>query len=271
MFCQKCGTKNPDNGKFCRSCGKNLSPISDNLLKPSNGKANWNYPKNREGNWNFLINDPRKYSRSDFKKTFGMIKPVDPMQIWDKKGKPVHWESAMTKLFTGIAFVVVSIVLAISGRGNGWWFWMLIPAFSCLGAGVAQIIQLKSAGKQGILPASNVGERENFSPLNDVPANRSGDEWIKDLVQSGNKSLAVKIYRETYGVGGEEAAAAVDRISAGQTLPDFQTAPAEEYVKPEHSIYDTGDLVAPPSVTEGTTRHLEMDSEGKTMTLPKKD
>ena len=48
------------------------------------------------------------------------------------------------------------------------------------------------------------------------------------------------------------------------TLPPQQTA----WVSPE-SRYTTGDL-APPSVTENTTRHLEMDSEGKTMTLPKK-
>lgn len=27
MFCPKCGTENPDNGKFCRSCGANLSNI----------------------------------------------------------------------------------------------------------------------------------------------------------------------------------------------------------------------------------------------------
>ena len=47
-------------------------------------------------------------------------------------------------------------------------------------------------------------------------------------------------------------------------LPPQQT----EWVSPE-SRYKTGDLV-PPSVTDNTTRHLEMDSEGKTMTLPKK-
>ncbi len=47
-------------------------------------------------------------------------------------------------------------------------------------------------------------------------------------------------------------------------LPPQQT----EYVAPE-TRYQTGDLV-PPSVTDHTTRHLEMDSEGKTMTLPKK-
>ena len=46
-------------------------------------------------------------------------------------------------------------------------------------------------------------------------------------------------------------------------LPPTQT----NYVSPE-SRYKTGDLV-PPSVVENTTRHLEMNSEGETMTLPK--
>lgn len=50
----------------------------------------------------------------------------------------------------------------------------------------------------------------------------------------------------------------------GNALPPMQ---ASGFV-PVESRYKTGDLV-PPSVTDGTTRHLEMDSEGKTMTLPK--
>jgi hypothetical protein len=51
-------------------------------------------------------------------------------------------------------------------------------------------------------------------------------------------------------------------------LPPSQT----DYVRPEKSIYDTGELAAPPapSVTEDTTRHLEINNEGETMTLPKK-
>ena len=49
------------------------------------------------------------------------------------------------------------------------------------------------------------------------------------------------------------------------SLPPLQ----QEYVKPQKSIYDTGELVVPPSVTEGTTRHLEINNEGETMTLPK--
>jgi hypothetical protein len=50
--------------------------------------------------------------------------------------------------------------------------------------------------------------------------------------------------------------------------------PQTDYVAPpppRASIYDTGELQERPgSVTEATTRHLEIDSEGETMTLPKK-
>jgi hypothetical protein len=52
--------------------------------------------------------------------------------------------------------------------------------------------------------------------------------------------------------------------SPNTALPPPQT----EWAQPE-SRYKTGDLV-PPSVTDATTRHLEIDSEGQTMALPKK-
>ena len=44
--------------------------------------------------------------------------------------------------------------------------------------------------------------------------------------------------------------------------------PRTNFVAPE-SRYKTGDL-APPSVTDTTTKHLEVNSEGETMTLPKR-
>lgn len=48
-------------------------------------------------------------------------------------------------------------------------------------------------------------------------------------------------------------------------LPPTRT----DYVSADDPRYKTGDLV-PPSVTDHTTRHLEMNSEGETITLPKK-
>jgi hypothetical protein len=50
----------------------------------------------------------------------------------------------------------------------------------------------------------------------------------------------------------------------GANLPPVQT----DYIAPD-SRYKTGELV-PLSVVESTTRHLEINSEGETMTLPKK-
>ena len=138
-----------------------------------------------------------------------------PRQVVNHKGKPIHWEGAITKLFTGLAFLVVAIALAFSNAGRGWWFWMLIPAFGSIGSAAAQYFQLKRAEKGQTMYSSS--EAPNVL---DTPPNPA--------------------------------------------LPPQQT----QWVAPE-SRYKTGDL-APPSVTENTTRHLEMDSEGKTMTLPKK-
>jgi hypothetical protein len=173
MFCPKCGTQNPDEGKFCRSCGTDLVGVSGALSAPQT------------------------------------------RQLVNHKGKPIHLEGALSKMFTGFAFLIISIVLSFSHMGSGWWFWMLIPAFGSLGAGIAQFIQIREAKKQG----------SSFSGT--VPSTLPPPQ--------------------------------------NQALPPQQT----EFVPAAESRYKTGDLV-PPSVAEGTTRHLELDSEGQTMTLPKK-
>jgi hypothetical protein len=173
MFCPKCGGQNPEEGKFCRSCGTDLGNISSALTA------------------------------------------AKPQPLVNRKGKPIHWEGAITKIFTGLAFFAVSIALAFSNTGRGWWFWMLIPAFGSLGTGIAQYIQLRRVEKGHTVYSPAASQNVIASPSNTA-------------------------------------------------LPPPQT----EWVAPE-SRYKTGDLV-PPSVTDNTTRHLEMDSEGKTMTLPQK-
>lgn len=179
MFCPKCGTKNPEDGKFCRKCGTDLSPVTDALTGGT--------------------------SRYASKKTK------------DKKAK-YSWESALSKMFMGFAFLVVSVILGVTGAAGGqtWWYWMLIPGFAMIGTGLAQVIQLRSESPQNV---------EFKSDKNVLPETQE------------------------------------------RALPPTQT----EYVGNDApKNYETGDLV-PPSVVENTTRHLEIDKEGKTMTLPKKD
>jgi hypothetical protein len=132
MYCPKCGTENPEDGKFCRSCGNDLEVISAALV----GKAQT------------------------------LVYAVDPR----KRG--VSWEFAISKTFTGLAFLLISIILAISGRLNAanWWFWLLIPAFAALSSGIAQIYQLKKierieAGFPENRKIGSLGSQKNQSAL----------------------------------------------------------------------------------------------------------
>ncbi len=186
MFCPKCGTENPETGRFCRSCGTDLGNISSALS--------------------------------------GELKPAVSATYVDHKGRVKSnnlddlWSGAVRSLIMGVGFLVVSIVLFTTGvaGGKAWWWAMIFPAFASLASGFSQLARAKSIEKQ----------RVNANPVmqNQLPQN-----------------------------------------SPNLNLPPSQT----EYVKPQGSIYDTGDLVIPPSVTENTTRHLEINSEGETMTLPK--
>jgi hypothetical protein len=187
MFCPKCGTENPETGRFCRRCGTDLGNVSSALS--------------------------------------GELTPAIPATYTDRHGR-VHsnnpedlWSNAVRSMVMGIGFLIISAVLYFTGvaGGRAWWWAMLFPAFTFLATGFSQLARVKSVEKH----------RTNAKPV--MPNQFSAP-------------------------------------ASNQQLPPTQT----EYVKPQNSIYDTGDLVSPPSVTENTTRHLEINKEGETMTLPKK-
>jgi hypothetical protein len=56
-----------------------------------------------------------------------------------------------------------------------------------------------------------------------------------------------------------------------ETQPKKELPPPQtDYIKPQKLPYETEDLIAEPrSITENTTRQLEMKAESETMTLPK--
>src|SRR6185369_14215044 len=56
-------------------------------------------------------------------------------------------DSAFKNIFMGIGFLVIAIALSRS-IGAGWWFWMLIPAFSLMGTGVGQYVRLRERQKR---------------------------------------------------------------------------------------------------------------------------
>lgn len=115
MFCPKCATQNLEGASFCRVCGANISLVPQAL-------------------------------------TGQMAQPVPPEEMMDEtygrrgRRRELTLESAFKKMFMGIAFMIISIALSRS-IGAAWWFWMLIPAFSLMGTGVAQYIRIKDRQK----------------------------------------------------------------------------------------------------------------------------
>ena len=105
MYCPTCATQNSDGTKFCRACGTNLSLVPQALT----GRL----PEAPRG---------RRHRRGR------------------ESERPPSLAGGITGVFMGLGFIMVALALALSNTGRGWWFWMLIPAFSLLGKGVANIV-----------------------------------------------------------------------------------------------------------------------------------
>ena len=59
----------------------------------------------------------------------------------------------MSSIFTGLGFLFVSFaVLRFFPGGRIWWFWMLIPAFACLGEGIGKYLRVKSDQQRALAP-----------------------------------------------------------------------------------------------------------------------
>lgn len=120
MFCPKCASQNTDGASFCRVCGANISLVPHALT----GQL----PVEQE---------EAEMSRAEKRST-------------RRHKRETSLEGAFRNAFMGIGFLFVAIALSFS-IGRGWWFWMLIPAFSMMGTGVAQYIRHKEHEKKAML------------------------------------------------------------------------------------------------------------------------
>ena len=126
MFCPKCATQNPEGGSFCRGCGANIS------LVPQAMTGQITRPNEEKG-----------------------LAPDEACAIpGRRRRRELTLDSAFKNVFMGFAFLIISVALSRS-IGAGWWFWMLIPAFSLMGTGIAQYIRIR--------------ERQNYQIPTQIP------------------------------------------------------------------------------------------------------
>lgn len=116
MFCPKCATQNLDGASFCRSCGANISLVPQALA------GQLMAPPAEE-----VVADKRRNRRGE-----------------------VTLDHAFKNMFMGIAFLLIAIALSRT-IGQFWWFWMLLPAFSLMGTGIAQLIRVREREKRALL------------------------------------------------------------------------------------------------------------------------
>jgi hypothetical protein len=146
MFCPKCATQNLEGASYCRSCGANISLIPQAL----SGQL----PQAREDD---EIDIGRRARRRHGRRELSL-------------------DHAFKNVFMGVAFLIISMTLAFSRMGTGWWFWMLIPAFSMMGTGIAQYIRLREREKKSFLPGT-IGQSSMMPPrqVDSFPARPTGE------------------------------------------------------------------------------------------------
>jgi hypothetical protein len=177
MFCPKCAAQNADGASFCRVCGSNISLVPQALT----GR----------------IPEPASTDR---------LRRARHRRDRDEYREP-SLERGIVKLFIGLGFIAAALAVMFRFPGGFTWGWaLLIPAFTSLGKGIAQIVafQQASATRSGLGPERSRTYTQH--PLN-----------------------------------------------SGATVT-LAEPPARQ----------TGELMSPPpSVTEGTTRHLGQEAPTK--------
>lgn len=139
MYCPKCGVHNLEDAKFCRACGADIHLVPRALT----GRM----PEGVLG-----VEELERNGRKERK---------------DKSKQPPTLEKGLENVFCGIAFFIIFMLGLFYLKGAFMlWVWFIIPALTCVGEGIGQII--RSRGTQAALPPS-----EDFRGASALHASRA--------------------------------------------------------------------------------------------------
>lgn len=120
MFCPRCGVKNVDDAKFCRTCGADISLVPQALERRPHGSASDALEVEAQG--------------EDKKERKKKRKVKEPPTLAD----------GLETIFSGIALLIIFYITFIYYGGSFYiWGWLLIPALSCFGHGIGQIVSAR--------------------------------------------------------------------------------------------------------------------------------
>jgi hypothetical protein len=161
MFCPKCAAQNLEGASFCRTCGANISLV----------------PQAMTGQ---IVQTPP---------------PAEEVieESCGRRGRrrELTLDIAFKNIFIGVAFLLISIALSRT-IGAAWWFWMLIPAFSLMGKGVAQYISVREKEQRVLMGQSQVQPVMARQP---VPFPRKTDELrppVPSVTEGTTRHLGVE-------------------------------------------------------------------------------
>ena len=188
MFCPKCGTKNPDDGKFCRKCGTDLGGVSK-ALKNEGDSALTSFGDSM---------DPTGFSSSG--------------RHGNRNKTPEDvWGLGIRNTIFGFGFLIISMVLFFTNvaGGQSWWWAMLFPGFSLIAGGIGSIAKAnrleKRLAENRKLKAQIDSPRENVSlppkQTDYIPADSSsyntGDLVPSSVVENTTRHLKTDSEGET--------------------------------------------------------------------------
>lgn len=162
MYCPKCATQNTDEASFCRSCGANVSLVSQALSgQIAAPKAD--------------VADVVRHGR---------------------RHKPASVENAVVPFFGGLGFFLVAIaIMLFMPGGRSWGFWLFIPSFFMMGGGVSGYLRLRQHQQQSLppaglgfnpLPSAIPPARQSTSAL---PPREPGANYVPGSVAEGTTKL----------------------------------------------------------------------------------